>query len=47
MVTTVAILGVIEVLLGLGLSAYAFYLTENKRQSELQFRQCRLLCEVG
>jgi hypothetical protein len=38
MVTTVAILGVVVMFLGLALSAYAFYLIENKGRGELRFR---------
>ena len=37
MVTTVAIVGLIVVFLGLALSAYAIYLTENKGRGELRF----------
>jgi hypothetical protein len=37
MVTTVAILGVIVVFIGLALSAYAIYLTENGR-GDLRYR---------
>jgi hypothetical protein len=37
MVTTVAIVGLIAVFLGLALSAYAINLTENKGRGELRF----------
>jgi hypothetical protein len=35
---TIAILGVIVMFLGLALSAYALYLTENKGRGEPRFR---------
>jgi hypothetical protein len=38
MVTTIAIFGLIVMFLGLAVSAYAFYLIENKGRGGLRFR---------